>query len=76
MPEMTGQDLVREVLALRADTPVIMLTGFSHLVDADKAKAADIRAFAMKPITKRELAMREGQLKRGVPALSGLALPP
>jgi two-component system cell cycle sensor histidine kinase/response regulator CckA len=56
MPEMTGQDLVREVLALRADTPVIMLTGFSHLVDADKAKAAGIRAFAMKPLTRREIA--------------------
>jgi FixJ family two-component response regulator len=56
MPEMTGQELVREVLALRADTPVIMCTGFSPLVDADNAKAAGVRAFAMKPLTKTELA--------------------
>jgi len=33
-----------------------MCTGFSHLVDADKAAAAGIRAFAMKPLTKREIA--------------------
>ena len=56
MPEMTGQELVREVLTLRPDTPVIMCTGFSPLVDADSAKAAGVRAFAMKPLTKTELA--------------------
>ena len=56
MPEMTGIDLAREIFAIRADMPIIMCTGFSHLVDADKAAAAGIRAFAMKPLTKREIA--------------------
>ena len=56
MPEMTGIDLAREILAIRADMPIIMCTGFSHLVDADKAQGAGIRAFAMKPLTKREIA--------------------
>jgi PAS domain S-box-containing protein len=56
MPEMTGLDLAKEVLAIRADIPVILCTGFSHVVDADKAKGAGIRAFAMKPLTKREIA--------------------
>ena len=56
MPEMTGIELAREVLAIRADMPIIMCTGFSQLVDADKAKAAGIKAFAMKPLTKREIA--------------------
>jgi signal transduction histidine kinase/ActR/RegA family two-component response regulator len=56
MPEMAGFELVKEMLALRADMPIIMCTGFSHVVDADKAKAAGIRAFAMKPLTKREIA--------------------
>ena len=53
---MTGVELAKEVLALRADMPIIMCTGFSHLVDAEKAKAAGIKAFAMKPLTKREIA--------------------
>ncbi len=36
--------------------PIIVCTGFSHLVDADGTRAAGIRAFAMKPLTKREIA--------------------
>jgi FixJ family two-component response regulator len=56
MPEMTGVELAKEVLVIRADMPIIMCTGFSYVVDADKAKAAGIRAFAMKPLTKREIA--------------------
>jgi PAS domain S-box-containing protein len=56
MPDITGIELVKEILALRADMPIIMCTGFSHLVDADRAKSAGIRAFAMKPLTKREIA--------------------
>jgi PAS domain S-box-containing protein len=56
MPELTGVNLAKEILATRPDMPIIMCTGFSHLVDADTAKAAGIRAFAMKPLTKREIA--------------------
>ena len=56
MPEMTGVELAREILAARPDMPIIMCTGYSQLVDADKAAGAGIRAFAMKPLTKREIA--------------------
>jgi signal transduction histidine kinase len=56
MPEMTGVDLAREALAIRADLPIIMCTGYSHLVNEDAAEAAGIRAFVMKPLTKREIA--------------------
>ncbi|MGD0663298.1 MAG: response regulator [Syntrophorhabdales bacterium] len=56
MPEMTGVELAREILAIKADMPIIMCTGYGHLVDADKARAAGVRAFAMKPLTQREIA--------------------
>ncbi len=56
MPEMTGVELAEEILALRADMPIVMCTGYSQLVDANKARAAGIKAFAMKPLTKREIA--------------------
>jgi CheY-like chemotaxis protein len=56
MPEMTGIEFAREILAIRPDMPIIMCTGFSHVADEDKAKQAGIRAFAMKPLTKREIA--------------------
>jgi DNA-binding NtrC family response regulator len=36
--------------------PIIMCTGFSYVVDADGAAAAGIKAFAMNPFTKREIA--------------------
>ena len=52
MPEITGVELAREMLVVRPDIPIIMCTGFSHLVDADAAKAAGVRAFTMKPLTK------------------------
>ena len=56
MPEMAGVELAKEILAIRSDVPVILCTGFSHLVDADVARAAGIRAFAMKPLTRGEIA--------------------
>ena len=56
MPEMTGIELAKEIFVLRPDMPIIMCTGYSRLVDADKARAAGIKPFAMKPLTKREIA--------------------
>jgi PAS domain S-box-containing protein len=56
MPEMTGKELAEEILLLRADTPIIMCTGFNNLVDAHTAKAAGIKAFILKPLTKKEIA--------------------
>ena len=56
MPEMTGVDLAGEIFTLRTDMPIIMCTGYSPLVDSDSARAAGIKAFAMKPLTKREIA--------------------
>ncbi|MGA2109551.1 MAG: response regulator, partial [Syntrophorhabdales bacterium] len=56
MPEMTGIELAGEILAIRPDMPVILCTGFSHTASEDSAKAAGIKAFVLKPLTKREIA--------------------
>jgi PAS domain S-box-containing protein len=56
MPEMTGFDLTREILALRPDMPVILATGFSPLIDEGSAREAGIKALVAKPLTKRDLA--------------------
>jgi CheY-like chemotaxis protein len=69
MPEITGVELAREMLAVRADIPIIMCTGFSHLIDADAAKAAGVRAFTMKPLTKREIAKTIRTVLDGQPAV-------
>jgi two-component system, cell cycle sensor histidine kinase and response regulator CckA len=56
MPGLTGADLAREVLALRPDLPIIMLTGFSETITRERAKALGIREFLLKPILRRDLA--------------------
>jgi len=56
MPEMTGIELAKHILTLRPQLPVILCTGFSHIVDAEAAKAAGIRVFVMKPLTQGEIA--------------------
>ncbi|MFC1579498.1 PAS domain S-box protein [Thermodesulfobacteriota bacterium] len=56
MPDMTGSDLAKEILPVRADIPVILCTGFSEQIDEKKAKEMGIRAFVMKPIVMRQIA--------------------
>ena len=56
MADATGVELAKEILAIRPDIPVVLCTGFSHLVNEESARRAGIRAFAMKPLTKREIA--------------------
>ena len=56
MPNMTGMELARKLMGIRPDIPVILCTGFSELVNEEKAKAIGIRDYIMKPILTHELA--------------------
>jgi PAS domain S-box-containing protein len=56
MPSMTGEALSRELLRIRPDLPIILCTGFSHIMSAEKAKALGIQAYLMKPLAIRDLA--------------------
>jgi len=55
MPHLTGLELATRVLAIRPDMPVTLITGYSDLVDAERAKKAGVREFLLKPIAKGEL---------------------
>ena len=57
MPAMTGATLVEELRGIRPEIPIILCTGFSHLVNAEKARALDVDAFVMKPGVTQELAV-------------------
>ncbi|MGD0662678.1 MAG: response regulator [Syntrophorhabdales bacterium] len=46
MPEMTRVELAREVLLIRPDLPIIICTGFSHLMNAEAARSAGMRTIA------------------------------
>jgi CheY-like chemotaxis protein len=56
MPEMTGIELAREMLETRPGMPIILCTGYSRLISEEKAKEAGIKGFALKPLTKKNLA--------------------
>ena len=55
MPGLTGEALSRELLRIRPDLPIILCTGFSHVISAEKAKALGIQAYLMKPLAIRDL---------------------
>ncbi len=55
MPQMTGKSLVRKLLNLRPDLPIVLCTGFSPDIDRKKAKTLGIREFIMKALLIREL---------------------
>jgi len=56
MPEITGVDFAQEVLKIRPDMPVILATGYSDIVSEERAVAAGIRGYLMKPLSRREMA--------------------
>ncbi|HUJ89166.1 MAG TPA: ATP-binding protein [Syntrophorhabdales bacterium] len=56
MPDTTGLTLAQKMLRVRKEIPIILCTGYSEMVSADKAKEAGICEFIMKPMMKRELA--------------------
>ncbi len=58
MPNMTGDQLAKELLAIRPDIPVILCTGYSEQITAAKARQMGIRAFVLKPIIMHDIARR------------------
>ncbi|MGE5303648.1 MAG: ATP-binding protein [Alphaproteobacteria bacterium] len=57
MPDITGDALAREFRRIRPDIPIILCTGFSHVVDGDNAEAMGIDAFCLKPLRAREISL-------------------
>ncbi len=57
MPFMSGAELSRLILAEKPDQAIVLCTGYSDYMDADRAAKLGIRAFALKPLTKRKLAL-------------------
>jgi PAS domain S-box-containing protein len=56
MPNMTGAKLSRELMGICPDIPIILCTGFSELINEEKAKEMGIREFIMKPLIMSEMA--------------------
>ncbi len=55
MPVMTGDIFTQEIHQIKPELPVIMFTGFSEIMDAEKARALNIKALVYKPVIKEKL---------------------
>lgn len=55
MPEMSGSSLATEMIAIRPDFPIILLTGYSETVSPDDAARIGIRKYLSKPIPQAKL---------------------
>jgi len=56
MPDVTGADLARKLLALRPELPIVLCTGFSEILSKEQAAELGIQAYLLKPVTKQQLA--------------------
>lgn len=56
MPQMTGAELSQELLKISPDLPIILCTGFSELIDKEKAASLGIKEYLMKPVSRKNLA--------------------
>ncbi|MEE8430934.1 MAG: PAS domain S-box protein [Candidatus Desulfatibia sp.] len=57
MPQITGDKLIKEILKIRPDLPVILCTGFSEKIDEKKAKALGASQYIEKPFDQYTLAI-------------------
>jgi len=56
MPDMTGDQLAKEILSIKPDIPIIICTGFSERITKEQAETIGIKGFLMKPIAKSDIA--------------------
>lgn len=61
MPQLTGDRLAKEMLAVRSDIPVVVCTGFNSALTEDRAREIGIRKVLLKPVTRKQMtqAIRE-----------------
>jgi DNA-binding NarL/FixJ family response regulator len=56
MPHISGDRLARELLEIAPRLPIILCTGFSNRVSEHRIAQLGIKAVAMKPLVRDELA--------------------
>jgi CheY-like chemotaxis protein len=56
MPTMSGEAFAMALLEIRHDIPIVLCTGFSHTMSAEKANKIGLKGFLMKPVNGAVLA--------------------
>ncbi len=55
MPNMTGTDLAQEVMAIRSDIPVVLITGYRDMVNTESVRKSGVKTVLMKPMTRADI---------------------
>ena len=66
MPKMTGLQLSMKISQIRSDIPIILITGFSDILEETKLSQYGIRELVHKPIRKASLAQAISNILRSV----------
>ncbi|MEA3178910.1 MAG: hypothetical protein QOI59_2433 [Gammaproteobacteria bacterium] len=56
MPELTGTELAREILQLRPEIPIILMSGYDGMQLSERAQAAGVIDVLRKPLVRRDIA--------------------
>ena len=56
MPRMTGVDLAKQIRQIRADTPIILCTGYTELLDGQSIAELGFQELVYKPILRHIMA--------------------
>ncbi|HQP29714.1 MAG TPA: response regulator, partial [Deltaproteobacteria bacterium] len=56
MPNLRGDHLASAILKIRPDIPVVLMTGYSAVIDRESALELGIKAFIDKPFSSRTVA--------------------
>ena len=57
MPNMTGDRLAQEIMAVRPNIPIVLCTGYTDSLSEDEAEEMGIRAFLYKPLAIKDLSV-------------------
>jgi CheY-like chemotaxis protein len=58
MPEMTGLELVKQLIRIRPDIPVILCTGYMEMIAEDNAGSLGIGSYVMKPVRISDISVK------------------
>jgi CheY-like chemotaxis protein len=67
MPGMSGSELVAQIRAIRADIPIVLMSGYVSPALAARARELAVVEVLTKPLASREIARSLAQALRGVP---------
>jgi len=58
MPNLTGDQLAKELLAIRPALPIIICSGYSEILSAEEMESLGVKQFLHKPVTLAEMSQK------------------